>query len=249
MFPAANATIVATGDGGSTVKENGEFRWLETADGVIQTVVDLRDQTRLALPVNQAMLAAFALSSTADCVLNLGAGGGAFERLIQSKLSRTRLISVEQNPQMVAMAKAHFFLAEDYPMHVCSAEHYIRDCDRRFDIVLADLFHGAAIPDCLYTDDFYASLVRLLQPGGVLTINLPHLGNEHLISVLLPLRKSLPWVALHKVADYDNLIVCAALKTPKQMREPVVTDAIASLAINAEQLRAGLEVLPEFDAP
>lgn len=248
MFPTADATIVAVGAAGSTVREKGDYRWLESVDGAIQTVVDLRDPSRVALPVNQAMLAAFALSASADCVLNLGTGGGAFERLVQRKLPRTRLISVEQSPGMVALAKAHFFLPKDFPVHVCSAEDYLGDCAVRFDVVLADLFHGNALPDCLYTMEFYAGLAQLLRPDGVVAVNLPHLGDEHLIRVLLPLRKSLPWVALHKVAGFDNLIAFAALKTPEQMRNPAVThvtEAIApSLETDTEQLRAGLDVLP-----
>jgi hypothetical protein len=88
----------------------------------------------------------------------------------------------EINPDVRAMAEAHFTFLADCPgtvEHAAGDARLVldREADQRFDVLVVDAFSGDAIPVHLLTREAFALYRRHLAPGGVLAV---HVTNRHL---------------------------------------------------------------------
>ena len=79
---------------------------------------------------------------------------------------------VEINPAVVPIA-VRFFDLQTNLLHLTidDGRHFLNRCRRQYDIVLLDAFLGDASPSHLMTREAFASIRRVLRPGGTLVIN------------------------------------------------------------------------------
>ncbi len=86
--------------------------------------------------------------------------------------SGARVEVVEINPAVVPMA-AQFFDLQTNLIHLTldDGRHYLNRCRKQFDVIVLDAFLGDSSPSHLLTREAFASMHRVLRPGGNLVIN------------------------------------------------------------------------------
>lgn len=229
---------IAEADAGAlTVHEHDGYRWLCSGDAAIQSILRLDAPEKLLLPNHLAMLMGLLISNSPEAVLNLGTGTGAIERFLGNHLPALEIVSVDSNPSMIDLARAYFYLPRDWPVQLQTAEDYLQHSQQTFSLVLADLFAGGDHAPCLFDANFYRLVAQHLTETGVLSLNLCPRTEAEIVSILLALRQSLPWVMLVKVPDHGNMVLLAGKQPPPNDVE---------LAQRASRLAPSLQL--DFDA-
>lgn len=104
-------------------------------------------------------------------VLMLGLGGGIVARDMQ-QLGHV-VDSVELDARIVEVAQSHFGLRPNGAMHVDDGRHYLRSTERRYDLIILDVYQAEIPPGHMLTVEAFTDLQRALNPGGFFVINYP----------------------------------------------------------------------------
>lgn len=103
-------------------------------------------------------------------VLCIGLGVG----IVPMEFARqgARVDVVEINPAVVPVA-VRFFDLETNRLHLTldDGRHFLNRCRSQYDVVVLDAFLGDSSPSHLMTREAFASIRRVLRPGGTLVIN------------------------------------------------------------------------------
>jgi SAM-dependent methyltransferase len=79
---------------------------------------------------------------------------------------------VEINPAVLPVAKQYFdFRADQCRISIDDGRHYLNRCRKKYDVVVLDAFLGDSSPSHLLTREAFASIRKVLKPGGTLVIN------------------------------------------------------------------------------
>lgn len=83
-----------------------------------------------------------------------------------------RVDVVEINPAIVPVAVRYFDLQTNlFHLTLDDGRHYLNRCRTQYDVVVLDAFLGDSSPSHLLTHEAFASMHRVLRPGGTLVIN------------------------------------------------------------------------------
>ena len=103
-------------------------------------------------------------------VLCIGLGVG----IVPMEFARqgARVDVVEINPAVVPVA-ARFFGLDTNKLNLTldDGRHFLNRCRKQYDVVVLDAFLGDSSPSHLLTRQAFASIRRVLRPGGTLVIN------------------------------------------------------------------------------
>jgi spermidine synthase len=123
-------------------------------------------------------------------------------------------------------------------VHLADARAHLKRCERRYDVVVVDLFHGDGTPDYLVTRDFFRELKGCLGPGGIAVFNtFTDLQQPDVYAHLLAtLRTELQHIVLYRpdwpgLAHINSFIVAAADVLPEP--RAVVLDYVPPQFANA----------------
>lgn len=100
-------------------------------------------------------------------------GGGRTAWYHHRLLPRARITSVELDPEVLRLARAHFGIRESTGFRLANADGrlFLAGDTGRYDIILIDAFRGASAPFHLATREFYQLAASRLRPGGVIVQN------------------------------------------------------------------------------
>jgi spermidine synthase len=105
--------------------------------------------------------------------LILGLGGGTLASLLQARWSKLRMVGVDDDPAILAVARdAGWLPTGGLDIVVCDAFEYVQVCAERFDYVAIDLFRGPRMPGRVFGKPFLRRVRSLLEPHGRLAVNL-----------------------------------------------------------------------------
>jgi spermidine synthase len=111
-----------------------------------------------------------AYATNINDVLCIGLGVG----IVPMDFARhgARVDVAEINPAVVPVAEKYFGL-DRTQLHITidDGRHFLNRCRKRYDAVVLDAFLGDSSPSHLLTREAFASIKRVLRPGGVLVIN------------------------------------------------------------------------------
>ena len=110
-----------------------------------------------------------ALAPENSHTLLLGLGGGIVARKMQD-LGHT-VDSVELDERIAGIAREFFGLPADVDVVVDDGRHFIRSTDRRYDLIIFDVFQAEIPPAHMLTLETFRELRGLLNPGGFLIVN------------------------------------------------------------------------------
>jgi len=106
--------------------------------------------------------------------LILGFGTGSVASILCDEYKKdVHLTGVEKDPVVIDLAKKYFHIDryKDLSLHIEDAGDFVENCDKKFDLVVVDIFVGADVPEKFRQEKFLAGLGRLLSPGGISFFN------------------------------------------------------------------------------
>ena len=221
---------------------DGNYVRVYFQDGLVQNVVR-SDGKSLALYTFAMEALARAYRPDMRSVLMLGLGAGITPmRLANAGLA---VEAVEIDRASIDIATRYFgFEPRRVTTHVQDARTFLRTCDKRYDIVLVDLFHGDGMPDYLLTREFFSDLKGCLDNRGVAVFNsIAEVQNSIAYAhFLATLHAELPAIALYRPADegavhVNSFVVAAAVPLADPL--PAVPEGMPAkqARILAEMLR------------
>ena len=173
----------------------------------------------------EALAGAYRPGMRSALVLGLGAG------MVPMRLAGKGVAVdvVEIDPASHAAAARYFgFDPARVRAILADARTELKRCDRPYDVVVVDLFHGDGTPDYLITRDFFGDLRRCLAPGGVAVFNtfadLEH--PEAYAHLLATLRAELPYIVIYRpdwpgATHINSFIVAGAAALPAPAPQPL----------------------------
>lgn len=149
--------------------------------------------------------------------LLLGLGGGVIANLLSQ--NDYHVTSVEFDERVINVAKRFFYLNKNIATHCDDARHYINVCDKKFNLIVFDLYKAEEQPSYVITQESLKKLKTLLTNNGIMLIN-SHgylagnrgLGTQCLLSTLKNAGFDLKICTISEDEDYRNLLIIASMK-------------------------------------
>lgn len=189
------------------VRELAPLRWLHFGGNAIQSVMSIDAPALPLQPYNIAMLGTLLFQPRPKRMLNLGFGGGTFERFFRAYYPELALTSVEANATVIQLAKRFFHIPDDYPVINEAAENFLARNHKRNDLVFCDIFDVHYHPACLFDNHFYLQALNRLTASGVFAVNLLPATESELLAILLAIRQHFPWTLLLEIPDQRNIVL------------------------------------------
>lgn len=159
-------------------------------------------------------------------VMCIGLGVGIVPMELATNGARVDVVEI--NPTVVPIAEKYFHMQPDkLNLFIEDGRYFLNRCTNRYDAVLLDAFLGDSPPSHLMTREAFASIRRVLKPGGVLVINSFasfDAGRDFLgTSLARTLNDIFGNVRVHGISGHNTMFVAAAHPlTP--LREPDLDD-------------------------
>jgi spermidine synthase len=106
--------------------------------------------------------------------LILGFGAGSVANILCDDYQKAvHLTGVEKDPVVIDLARKYFHIDryKNLSLHIEDAGDFVESCDKKFDLVVVDIFVGADVPQEFTEEKFLAGLGRLLSPRGISFFN------------------------------------------------------------------------------
>ena len=134
---------------------------------IVQTEMDLLSKTSDSdyLKLLDTIIAP-AEGSQAALLLGLGGGQGA-GNLFKKKYTTT---AVEFDERVSEVAKNYFFLNDSIEVVNADARYFLNTCNKKYQLILADLFRAEEQPAHLYTVESFREIAGCLENNGKLYI-------------------------------------------------------------------------------
>src|SRR3954470_6973302 len=132
-----------------------------------QSSMDLLYPAQLVFHYERLMSLAFALCEQPVSALLLGVGGAAMWRFLRAYLPECAPTLVDADPAVMAIAKRWFYLSQ--PVVIEMAKRFLAGRDRRFDVVLVDLYDSRG--PAPFDEGFWDRCIAALNQGGCLATN------------------------------------------------------------------------------
>lgn len=189
------------------VREGDGLRWMHFGGDAIQAMMIIDEPYTPIIPYQIYMLAVLLLNPAANFALNLGVGGGSFERFFAHYLPELMVTSVESNPDVIGLLPDFFSISAGIPVINRDAAAYLSDCTTSYDLILCDLFDHSGHNPCAHDREFYANALRCLSSTGVFAINLLPETEAEMVDILLAVRSSFERVMLVEIPFYKNILL------------------------------------------
>ena len=157
------------------VSETRGIRSLHLGTEAIQSSMKVNAPFELVLEYSRCMLGFLLFHPQPREILLIGLGGGSIAKWTHKFLPQANTTAVEINPQVIAVARSHFFLpANDERLNVMEGDGaaYVAGRSGIADVLLVDGYDSVAIAPALDNDHFYRHCYDALTPDGMLVANL-----------------------------------------------------------------------------
>ena len=162
-------------DSGIHMSEEFGVRSLHIGSSMVQSAMRLSAPNHLELVYTQCMMGFTLFHPQPENMLMIGLGGGSLAKFVYHRLPQVQTTVIEINPQIVAIARDHFFVpADDARLQVMTAEggEFVASHPRSADILMVDGFDDGRQVPSLCSQDFYDRARGALKRNGVLVVNL-----------------------------------------------------------------------------
>ncbi len=156
------------------VWQQGDRRWLDFDDGLIQSEMSLSKPEVLPLVLNRAMLAGTIFVGLPQRILLAGTGGGVTARYLSHQFPNMVGDAVEISEQVASVAKEYFDFpdTDNWTLVTDDIVKYVKDCPHRYDIIVVDMAINQKIPAWLMEPDFLQRCRSLLTENGYISFNI-----------------------------------------------------------------------------
>lgn len=155
------------------VSDDGEMRRLHFSLGFTQSEMSLGEPEALTLRYARKMMAFLLFVPRPRHVVIVGLGGGSLTKFCHRQLSRTRVTTVEVNPEVIALGELFDLPKQSVRLHTVQADarDYFSDPTVQADVVLMDGCDGEGTAPELCSEEFYRDVRARLGPQGMLVVN------------------------------------------------------------------------------
>ncbi len=157
----------------------------------MQSRMQLMDPYVLDLEYTRTMMGFLLFMPQPQNIAMIGLGGGSLAKFCYRYLKRSRIQVVEINPHVIALRNEFHVPPDDERFTVVHGDgaQYVRYRSTRCDVLMVDGFDVDGLPTRLCSQRFYDECHDMLQPGGILVVNL-HLGHSSYGAQLERIRRS-----------------------------------------------------------
>jgi predicted membrane-bound spermidine synthase len=197
---------------------DSRFQRMYFQDGLTQNTADGSGRSSSFYTYGLESLArAYRPDMRSALVLGLGAG------MVPMALARTgvKVDVVDIDPVAPRVARTFFgFDPARVRTHEADARTFLRQCEKRYDVIVVDLFHGDGTPDYLVTREFFGDLRRCLGSGGIAVFNTfaDLTQPQYYAHFLVTLRAELPQLVLHRPRGHGVLINSFVIAAAEPLR-------------------------------
>jgi spermidine synthase len=141
-------------------------------DGASQSVIvrsDSYDSTGIGyVDLITHLLPTYQISGGDALIIGLGAG--EIPRVV-SRLGY-RIDIVEIDPKVEIMAKNYFNFRDEFGRIIIDdGRRYIRNCNKKYDLIFVDVALGGSQPWYFFTKEAFQEMAKILRPDGIIGIN------------------------------------------------------------------------------
>jgi spermidine synthase len=157
------------------VSEVDGVRSLYLGSITIQSSMKVKAPFELELAYTRGMMGFLLFSDNIKHVLTIGLGGGSVPKYIHQYCQEISQTIVEINPQIINIARSHFYVPEsDEKLHVIEGDGiaYLAVNHASTDLLMIDAFDSVGIPPDFCSQDFFDSCEMTLTNDGIFAINL-----------------------------------------------------------------------------
>ncbi|MDQ3046128.1 MAG: fused MFS/spermidine synthase [Bacteroidota bacterium] len=156
----------------SVRKEESHSRWM-FVNRISQTMYDsLADESKNE---EKYFTYVYRISDYVDSfpkstkVLLLGLGGGSVAKMLSSKGFEVE--ACELDKRIAYVARNYFYLSDKVNITVDDARHFIKTCNKKYDVIVFDTFKGEDPPNHVFTSESLEETKKLLNPNGIIFVN------------------------------------------------------------------------------
>ena len=217
----------------------------------LQSRMQLKDPYALDLEYTRTMMGFLLFKPEPQNIAMIGLGGGSLAKFCHRYLKRARIQVVEINPHVIALRDEFHVPRDDDRFTVLRGDgaQYVRYRSARCDVLIVDGFDSQGLPSRLCSQRFYDDCFDMLQPGGIMVVNLHH-GHVRYSIHLDRIRRSFKEAVL--VVDdgeLSNVIVFACkghtfgqmragvLRPPRTLPDNAAKQLLAAFALIATALK------------
>jgi spermidine synthase len=155
------------------VVDQGNVRLLRF-DQAVQGGMYLDRPYESAYPYPDYFHLALTMKDDIKDVLMIGLGAGMAPKRFQRDYPDMRIDVVEIDPEVVKVASKYFGFPGDDNLRVFvkDGRMFLKDTQKKYDLIMVDAYYADAVPFHLTTVEFYELVKQRLKPGGVLASNM-----------------------------------------------------------------------------
>ncbi|MDT8370398.1 MAG: methyltransferase [Gammaproteobacteria bacterium] len=212
-----------TADKNIRVWQQDERRWLDFADGLIQSEITLGKPDILPLVLNRAMLAGMLFVGPPKRILLAGTGGGAMARYVADRFPDVIGDAVEISETIVELAKDYFeFPFNNWQLITTDNVDYVQDCQQKYDLIVIDIAVDQKTPTWLIKQSFLQHCRSLLTTRGHIAFNLLVDNADSFMHSLAVLRKVFERRTLClSLPNYRNIVVMGFKNKPSFLDDDI----------------------------
>lgn len=157
------------------VTEMDGVRSMHLGSVTVQSSMRVKEPYALELPYSRGMMGFLMFKQNAQQVLTIGLGGGSVPKYIWQYCPDIAQTVVELNPQVIQIARSHFYVPENDDRFCVLQEDglaYLKNHTNACDVLMIDAFDNTGIPPDFCTQTFFDNCFDVLRNDGVLVINL-----------------------------------------------------------------------------
>lgn len=231
------------------VYESLTSKALHFSISAIQSRMKLRDPTALDLEYTRTMMGFLLFNPEPRQIVMIGLGGESLAKFCYHHLPQASIQVAEINPHVIAL-RDEFHIPPDgerFSVIKTDGAQFVRHRVTRPDVLIVDGFDTEGQPPRLASQRFYDDCYEMLQPDGILVVNL-HYGHRQRDAFIERIRRSFDdAVLVVDDGELSNSIVFAckgpALDRPRAEAQllPLSPSASGQLAEACELIRRALQ--------
>jgi spermidine synthase len=175
-------------------------------------------------------LAAGALVPHLERIAILGNAGGTSARAFAHFYPSARIDGVELDPEVSDVGRRYFGMGEipNLTVHDADARSYLRQTDKRYDLIIVDAYRPPYVPFYLATQEFFDLVRKRLRPQGAVVLNVATTPDNHDLAknVAGTLRTKFPHVITWQPLRFNQIVI--GIAGPVRRRVTIIP-AIAPL--------------------
>lgn len=128
-------------------------------------------------------------------ILLLGMGGGSVIKTLRDDFDyHHQIIAIDIDPIVISVAQKEFNVKEENNLEIIciDALKFMVQNNKKFDLIIIDLFVDTEIPNSFYSHSFWQNIVKATNPEGSILFNasLHNSDNKKLTSIIKLLSKN-----------------------------------------------------------